>query len=62
MNRIITPCKLCLIPSSSNSFSSLPVFTSSDESFRNRFSEEFESSIIDAAMREVKANCAEDTY
>ena len=38
------------------------VFGSTGESFRNRFSEELESSVFEAALRDVRANCSEETY
>ena len=34
-----------------------------DESFiKNKFTEEFESSLVNSALKEVKATCTEETY
>lgn len=37
--------------------------SSTDESsFRNKFTEEFENSILNSAVKEIRSNCSEETF
>ena len=50
-------------PSNITNISSIQNLSSTDESsFRNRFTEEFENSILNAAIKEVRANCTDETF
>lgn len=43
--------------------SSIQNMSSTDESsFRNKFTEEFENSILNSAVKEIRSNCSEETF
>ena len=50
------------IDSSLSNISSAYNYAEDESLIRNKFAEEFESSLVNSALKEVRANCTEETY